>query len=407
MSQLSHLNGFSDEAKHIIEEQKAEIFRLKSVIENLPGSIYWKDRNGVYLGRNAYSHEKMQSVNLEADVTQGSSVIGKIDYDFFPKEVADEYRKHDMEVMQSGHELVREETVILPNGEKLIQLSSKRPLRNERGNIVGIVGNTIDITYLKKIEAELREAKEKLERANVLKTEFIRNMEHDIRTPFNGVWGLSNILWQQENEPEKKELLGDITNCAKELLDYCNGILDFSKIEQGNLPLLEKKFNTRDLVGSVISIEMPPAKLKKLDFLLEYDDNLPVVLAGDQYRLQRILINLVSNAIKFTPQGYVKLRVKLTKKQDDKNAIIRFIIEDTGIGIPQEKQDFIYEKFAKIIPSNKGTYKGIGLGLRIVKQFIEEMGGEIDLTSEPGKGSTFICTLPFRLPLINDVVENK
>ncbi len=303
--------------------------------------------------------------------------------------------------------LVRQHTTALPNGEKIIQLSSKIPLRDEKGNIIGVIGNTVDITALKKIETELREAKEKLEKANSIKTEFIRNMEHDIRTPFSGVWGITNVLWQRETEPEKKELLGDVTNCTKELLDYCNGILDYAKIEQGNLPLLEKKFNIHKLIDSVITIETPPAKYKKLNLTLEYDENLPIILVGDQYRLQRILINLVSNAIKFTQQGEVKLCVKLVKLQDNKNAIIRFIVEDTGIGIPQEKQDFIYEKFAKVIPSNKGTYKGIGLGLKIVKQFIEEMGGEIDLKSEPGQGSTFVCTLPFKLPLVSDIAEDN
>lgn len=410
MSQLRKFKNFDDEVeqlKRIVKEQHADIFRLKSVIDNLPGSIYWKDKNGVYLGRNTYSHEKSKSVNIEDSASTLDSPIGKTDYDYFSKEIADGYRKHDIEVMESGEELVREEITTLPNGEQLIQLSSKRPLRDEKGNVVGVVGNTVDITHLKKIEAELREAKEKLERGDIIKTEFIRNMEHDIRTPFNGVWGIANYLWQNETVPAKKELLGDVTNCAKELLDYCNGILDFSKIEQGNLPLLEKKFNTRKLVDSVMLIEIPAAKLKKLNFTLKYDENLPVVLMGDQYRLQRVLINLVSNAIKFTQQGDVKLQVKLAKKPDDKNAIVSFIVEDTGIGIPQEKQDFIYEKFARVIPSNKGTYKGIGLGLRIVKQFMEEMGGEIDLKSESGKGSTFICTLPFKLPLINDMVEDK
>ena len=232
-------------------------------------------------------------------------------------------------------------------------------------------------------------------------------MEHDIRTPFNGVWGLANYLWQHETEEQKKEFLGDITNCAKELLDYCNGILDFSKIEQRSLPLLEKKFNSRKLLDSTMAIEMPPAKLKKLELTLDCDDKVPVVLVGDQYRLQRILINLVSNAVKFTQHGFVKLCVQLVKQLDDKNIIIRFIIEDSGIGIPQEKQDFIYEKFARVTPSNKGAYKGIGLGLRIVKQFIEEMGGEIDLRSEQGKGSTFICTLPFKLPLVSDMADEQ
>jgi len=409
MSQLHKFKDVDDEVeqlKRMVREQRAEIFRLKNIIDNLPGSIYWKDRDGVYIGRNAYSHEKMRNTNLEKNTTQ-NSLIGKTDYDIFAKEVADKYRQHDLEVMESRQELVREELVTLPNGETLVQLSSKRPLRDEIGNIVGIVGNTVDITNLKKIETELRKAKEQLERANIIKTEFIRNMEHDIRTPFNGIWSIASYLWENETDLAKKALLGDVSHCAKELMDYCNDILDFSKAEQGNLPLLEKKFSIRKVIDSVMLIEMPPAKHKKLTLTLDYDDKLPPVLIGDQYRLQRVLINLVSNAIKFTNNGYVKLHAKLAKRLDDKNVIVSFIVKDTGIGIPQEKQDFIYEKFARIIPSNKGIYKGIGLGLRIVKQFMEEMHGEIDLRSELGKGSTFICSLPYKLPLIDDMVEDR
>lgn len=386
-----------------IDQLKAEIFRLQKVIENLPGSIYWKDKNGVYLGRNTYSQEKMQSSNLESNNGR-DVVIGKTDYEFFSKEVADQYRKHDLEVMQTQTELSLEEPITLPNGKTIIQLSTKKPLYNEQGEIDGIVGNTVDITYLKKIEAELRQAKEKSEQANLIKTEFMRNMEHDIRTPFCGVWGIANYLWERETDLQKKEYLNDITLCAKELLDYCNGILDFSKIELGMLAILDKKFSLEDLINSAIMIEMPAAKQKKLELIKKYDKNIPSILIGDRYRLSRTLINLLSNAIKFTEEGYVALEIALINKTD-RTVLIRFIVKDTGIGIPDEKKEYIFEKFSRLSPSNQGFYKGIGLGLRIVKQFMHEMNGEIDLISEIGKGTQFVCTIPFKSPLTNDFVE--
>lgn len=402
MSQAFKISDSDDviQLKHTIKQLESEVYLLKNIIENLPGSIYWKNKDGVYLGRNATSGESMRRMNFPWRL---EDIIGKTDHDLFDKAMADNFRQHDLQVMESGKETSQEEVAYLANDEKIIQLSTKCPLYDEKGIIVGIVGNTVDISHLKQIEAELREAKEQAEQANIIKTEFIRNMEHDIRTPFSGVWGLANQLHQHETEPFKKEILADITNCAKELLDYCNGILDFSKIESGTLSFLEKKFNIKELINSIILIESPPAKLKKLQLTLEYDPNIPSILIGDQYRLQRILINLVSNAIKFTHQGHVNLIAKLIK-QLDKQVIIRFIVKDTGIGIPQEKQDFIFEKFTRLNPSNKGIYKGIGLGLRIVKQFMDEIGGEIDLKSEYSKGSSFICTLPFRLPLISDIV---
>ena len=394
-----------DRLIEIIQEQRAENFRLRNVIENLPGSIYWKDKNGIYLGFNAYSLEKLYSQGIIQNISD--SKLGKSDYDFFPKSVADDYRKNDLEVMMTGKELVKEEIVTLSNDTHINQLSIKRPLRAENGEIVGIVGNTVDITYLKKIEAELRDAKEKAEIANNIKTEFLRNMEHDIRTPFNGVWGLAHYLWRHEEDPQKKELLANITNCAKELLDHCNGILDYSKHELGSLPILARKFNIRKLIDGIISIESPPAILKELTLSLEYDERIPLIIIGDSYRLSRILINLVSNAIKFTREGYITIKVRLAKLVDKRNIIMQFIIDDTGMGIPPEKQDFIYERFTRISPSNRGIYKGIGLGLRMVKQFTDEMDGEIELQSDLGKGSRFICNLPFKLPLLDEMVDDN
>lgn len=382
-------------------DKDKEIYRLKNVIENLPGSIYWKDQNGVYLGVNCFSIEKMRSVNLA-----WQDIVGKTDYDLFPKEVADAYRKNDLEVMTSGHESSREEVITLPNGEILIQLSSKRPLRDEQGDIVGIVGNTVDITYLKKVESELREAKEKAEAANQLKMAFIRDMEHDIRTPFSGIYSITKYLYEQETEPNKKEFLGHVVNSSKELLNYCNTILDFSRIESGVLPLTEKKFNLHKLLDSVIMIENPAAQFKNLELLFEQSSDLPQIILGDQYRLHRILINLLSNAIKFTKTGFIKLTAKL-QKTDSRQAIISFIIEDTGIGIPPHQQEIIFEKFTRVIPANKNLYKGNGLGLKAVKQFTEELEGEIELASELDRGSIFICTLPFKLPLISEIADFK
>lgn len=407
MNQVLHKSMKEDyvikRLNNTIEQLQSEVFRLKSVIEQLPGSIYWKDKNGIYLGRNAYSMKKMQNLDLEKNKAQ-DAIIGKTDYDIFPKDVADRYRQHDLEVMATKKEVALEEPITLPNGKTAIQLSTKMPLYNEKGEVDGVVGNTVDITYLKDIENELQREKVKAEQANHIKTEFIRNMEHDIRTPFNGVWGMANYLWEQETDENKKEYLGDITQCAKELLDYCNSILDFSKIESGMLAVMDKKFDLEKLIDSIIKIELPAAKHRKLQLKKSYDTKIPPVLVGDHHRLYRILINLVSNALKFTAKGYVELKTLVVKMKND-TVLIRFIIEDTGMGIPADKQEYIFEKFSRLSLSNKGVYKGIGLGLRVVKQFMHDINGEIDLISEVKKGTQFICTVPFKLPLTNDFVE--
>ncbi len=323
-----------------------------------------------------------------------------------PEDVQNYHPIHAMadRIAQKGAMARYEENyrIVRPDGEVRWIMDRGFPIYDENGQCCGVTGVAVDVTKDKQAEEALRKAKEAAELANQLKIEFMRNMEHDIRTPFNGILALSKILWESELDPERKELLGDITHSAKDLLDYCNSILDFSRIELGNLLKIEKKFNLKKLVDGIIAIETPAAKLKNLKLILNYPENIPLMVLGDSYRLQRILINLISNAIKFTHEGEVLLEIQLAKFLNEKKVIIKFIVKDTGIGIPEEKQNLIYEKFTRLNPSNKGMYKGTGLGLSIVKQFIEEMDGEIELKSELGKGSIFTCILPFKLSLINE-----
>lgn len=386
-------NQKNNEALLLIQKEQAEL-TLDHIMAHMPGHVYWKNLQGIYLGCN---DRQARSLGFN----HGHEIIGKTDFELpWSSESAHIFQKNDREVIRTEEAVTTEEKVEIAD-TKTIMLSQKVPLKNKQDKIIGVLGISTDITYLKQVELELKVIKEK---ANQLKLDFIRNMQHDIRTPFIGVWGMSNQLYQQETDPLKKELLRDITECAKELLDYCNDIIDFSKIDLAILPITEKKFELRKLIDSTLRIELPAAKMKQLTLILEYPDNIPPILVGDDYRLQKILLNLLSNAIKFTQEGEVKLQVQLAKQTDDRHLILRFFIHDTGIGIAPEKQDFIYEKFVRIEPSNKGLYKGMGLGLRIVKQFITELEGEINLTSQLGKGSTFVCTLPFKLPLVNDML---
>ena len=255
------------------------------------------------------------------------------------------------------------------------------------------------------MEAALLKAKSSAEAANTLKIEFIHNMEHDIRTPFSGIYGMAQLLLENETDLMKRDFLQDIVNCAKELLEYSTGILDFSLIESDSLPIVSKKFSINKLLEGLVAMETPPAKVKDLEFTAHCDSNVPDVVMGDRYRLQRILINLVSNAIKFTNQGCVRLSVKLGKIMGPRHIVLCFIIEDTGIGIPKDKQDVIFERFSRLLPSNQRQYKGQGLGLRLVRQFVDEMDGDIELKSAAGKGTTFTCSFTFKLPLVDNIMD--
>ncbi|MDX1901129.1 MAG: ATP-binding protein [Gammaproteobacteria bacterium] len=320
-----------------------------------------------------------------------------------PDDIKSHHPIHEMaeKIKQLGADARYEDRyrIIRPDGEIRWIYDRGFPVYDEANNCCGVTGIALDITREKLAEITLRKAKKKAEHANQLKTEFIRNMEHDIRTPLSGIEGLAAILREQEINSEKKEWLADIAYSARDLLNYCNGILDFSRIEAGTMPVLKKRFELRQLLTEIIAIEMPAAKLKKLNLHFECEDNIPAFLLGDSYRLKQVLINLISNAIKFTHEGHVILFVKVAYDKSKQRIILAFAVQDTGIGIPKEKQDFIFEKFARLTPANRERYKGPGLGLRIVKKFVEEMGGSIELESESGKGSTFTCVLPFCISL--------
>ena len=243
-----------EELQQQLAQKDDEIYQLKNVISNLPGSIYWKDKDGVYLGRNNFSSQKMRQDKFEDDEAV-DWVIGKTDHDIFSSDIADKFRQNDLQVINEGIESVTEEPLHLPDGREIVQLSTKRPLYNSKGEIVGIVGNTVDITYLKRIETELRDAKVQAEEASNLKLQFMRNMEHDIRTPFSGVIGMANYLLQNETDATKKECISDILLASTQLLEYCNSILDFSRMEHGVDSIICRDFNLQQLIDKVLQME--------------------------------------------------------------------------------------------------------------------------------------------------------
>lgn len=386
----------------IVRVRKNEVYKepFRKIIEKLPGNVWWKDKNLKYLGCND------RVINV-LGLASRKDFIGKTDHQLWDKEIADKLKEADLYVLKTGETLNLEEVIVESDGSHAIMLTNKSPLYDDKGNIIGIVGTSTNITDRKEAEAALVKAKEEAEAANASRTEFIRNMEHDIRTPFSGIYGMIKLLFTKEKDADKKEQLGMIMNSAKELLDFCNDILDISRTEFGVLPIIAKKFDLKALIQHVVIMEDAAAMLKQLTMTIDYPKDVPNVIVGDQHRVERVLLNLVGNAIKFTDKGYVKISVKIVRKIKDKNIILRIFVEDTGIGIPHDKQNIIYEKFTRISPSYKGLHKGTGLGLSLVKQLMEELDGELELHSELGKGSIFSCTIPFKLPLVDDLPFKK
>lgn len=381
-----------------ISQLDSENFQLKNLIDNLPDGIYWKDKNGLWSGVNK---QEAQNLNKMGFITDCPDILGKSDYQLFDKETADEYRKNDIEVMTNQVEITREEINKLPNGEILVQLATKRPLWDREGNVVGIVGNTVDISYLKKIEGEVKIAMEKSEIANKAKTEFLENMRHDIRTPLTGIVGFADILKLESDNVQIKEYAENLVASSHALLDLLDEVLEAVRVSSGEIPKLKKKFDLKKSLQQIIDLNRAKAAQKKLELSLNFDPSIPEHLIGDKVRVNRIVLELITNALNFTNNGFVRLSAELAKR-NNRELIIKLIVEDSGIGVPPERQQEIYVQFTRLTPSYQGIYKGTGLGLSVVKQFIDELGGEIYLESEPRKGSKFICIIPLQESLLND-----
>lgn len=384
------------EAKAQATSQKAREsieMTLNTILTHLPGHVYWQDKSGMILGCN-----QKQAESLGYAVPK--ELIGKHPEQLIPQPEAEALMALLNRVVSTEVPVRIEEKLTFKQGSMEV-LSHKVPLRNLSGEVAGILGLSVDISKQKRLEKKLIKEKEKAKLLDTMKSNFINNMEHDIRTPLVGIYGMITLLAQQATDADNKTILQEIAASAEELMRYCNAILDFSKMGSKTLPVVYKNFSLRDILDKVIAMEKVAIRHKGLTLSLKCADQLPDVIRGDPYRLQRILMNLISNAIKFTHQGSIDLSVSLVEHK----RILRFIIKDSGIGIDEKHQDFIYERFTKSTPSNKGFYKGLGTGLWIVKEFVQELNGEIHLKSQLGKGSTFTILLPFKRPLSSDTLD--
>jgi PAS domain S-box-containing protein len=266
----------------------------------------------------------------------------------------------------------------------------------EDDQLIGAQVVARDITERKKFEAELLKAKEIAEESELAKEKFLANMSHEIRTPMNAIYGLANILMDKNLSNEDRESVRAINHSAKNLIRIINDILDFSKIESGNVEIRQTSFDLEQVLDGVSQTLRLVALNKNIELRTLVDSNVPKELLGDPIRLRQILLNLESNAIKFTEQGHVETHVKLKHKSDEE-CILIFEVKDTGIGIPESKLQTIFRSFTQASDDTSRKYGGTGLGLTIAKELIELQSGTIDVHSIQGHGSTFVFTLKFEL----------
>lgn len=392
--------------KTVQQELEDTSFMLKSIIDYAPGLIYWKDQNSTYLGANKYWCEL-------AGIDKVEDVLGKKDKDLWPKKFADSLRKNDLVVLKTGKTLITEESAYMKSRETVVTtISYKSPFRDRKGNIIGIIGTALDITQLKAIQGELIEAKKKAEIASLSKTSFIATVSHELRTPLNAILGMTQILEGQELTKSQQECVEAIHSSGKNLLTLINDILDYAKLEAGKVELKPGPLDIAKAIREACETASHLTSEKNIKLQTNFAKKIPNKVIGDELRIRQVLLNFLSNAVKFTEKGKISITVGCSTREDI--ATFRIIVEDTGIGIPQEAIPTLFERFTQVESAYSRRFHGTGLGLAIVKNLVETMGGEVGVTSKLGKGSRFWFTIPLpidktkkNIEKTNEPVPNK
>lgn len=411
----------ANKKNHTIEYFIDGIYNFyENLLACMPANIYWWSHDNRCLGVN-------NNVIKLMGVKSKYELIGKTYQEFskignWEAGQAEFFENEDKQVMKDNAPKlsVNEDVPVKsPDGKQIYYSTNRVPLHDSKGKVIGVVGISVDISEIKTIQ-------KKLEIANKTKSEFIANMSHDLRTPITGIMGmLQDLLYAAEDMQSNSldspsiEFIDRIQNNANialvsvnELLQLFNEILEVIRLESGKEKVSPISFDVYQMIHRNCDLLTPVAKHKKLDLSVEIDERTPRYLNGIRHYLDRSLLNLISNALKFTEKGGVKIQVSLLeplqaeyKKGERIN--LQVSIEDTGIGIPKDKFSTIFENFSRLTASYQGTYKGSGLGLFTVKRYIEAMQGEITVSSTVGKGSCFKVTLPLLVDDHSDHVSNK
>lgn len=360
---------------------------FRSIFTNAAIGIDVVDENGKFLQVNkamadmmGYTQEELIGLNV-ADITFPEDTLSSVcSLDALFKGKNDCYRIEKRYIRKDGSIFWSD-----------LSVTVYHDLINQKQYAIGTI---IDITQAKTLQQQLEFSREEAVKANMAKSEFLANMSHEIRTPLNAVIGFTELLETMVSDKKQISYLDSIKSGGKNLLLLINDILDLSKIEAGKMSFKYEPVNPYSLINEIKQIFSLKISEKNLDFIIDVDEKIPASLILDEVRLRQVIFNLIGNAIKFTDQGFVRFSVRKIESPDDSSHIDLIVtVEDTGIGIPADQHEIIFDAFQQQSGHNTRKYGGTGLGLSISKRLVEMMGGNIDLISEVGKGSKFTFTL--------------
>jgi len=380
---------------------------LEALLENMPFYIFFTDNQQRYIRVNSLMAKLLR-------VSHPDQAAGKSIHDFFSKRVSRKMLEEDRAILETGEPIINRIIYFEDEGaEGFWMEKNKIPIRDERGVITMIVGIYKDVSDMMKIENELKKARDRAQESDRLKTSFLANMSHEIRTPMNGILGFVNLLRNPDLTVEQKDLyLKHIDHSSIQLLHIIDDIIDISKIESGQLKITNRPVRINAILDEIYSsyfhrIRGDAPGQKKVAFNLNKgEESHDFTIVTDDYRLRQIINNILGNALKFTKEGQIMFGYTIKN-----NRYIEFYVRDSGIGIPADKTDIIFERFGQV--SNKKVYQpsGTGLGLPISKNLVKLMGGEMWVESTEGNGSTFFFTLPLvtkaAVEEVRDPISNK
>lgn len=387
ISQQKQVEKEIQQAREAAEEALAEQHRLTAILEATTDLVTMLDMQGrgMYMNR---AGRKLIGLDAGADITHVELSS------FYAPEVLEKLTTEYIPAAMRDGAWFGENEILNRNGQPIPVSQVGLVLRDEHGAPEFLATIIRDITEQKRVEVELRQARDAADVANRAKSSFLANMSHEIRTPMNGIIGMTSLLLDTPLTDKQRDFVEIVRTSSDSLLTIINDILDFSKIEANKLELVSRPFDLRECVEASLDLLAPRVAEKKLDLAYVMDDHIPATVVGDVTRLRQILVNLLSNAVKFTEQGEVVLTVSSVPISGDKHEL-HFAVRDTGIGIPANKMDGLFKSFSQLDASTTREYGGTGLGLVISKRLSEMMGGTMWAESEgiTGRGSIFHCTL--------------